>query len=154
MEKIWDFICDASQNLHKKNADVQKFWRPIEKLLAKYDNKIKFSWISKKRTKKDIAKVMALPERVINGLGMKGTIEENHAIIQTVRIPINEKPCLSSLMKIALNIGQYTTKKRAKKWMHIDCYISKKDIKSINEKHKSKIDPILINIEPLIDAAY
>lgn len=50
---------------------------------------------------------MKLPEFYINGFGKKEIIEENHFIIQTVRIPVIEKPSLRKIMQIALNIGQY-----------------------------------------------
>ena len=50
---------------------------------------------------------MKLPEFYINGFGKTEIIEENHFIIQTVRIPVTEKPSLRKIMQIAINIGQY-----------------------------------------------
>ena len=37
----------------------------------------------------------------------KEIIEKNHFIMQTVRIPMNEKPTLKKIIQLALNIGQY-----------------------------------------------
>lgn len=50
---------------------------------------------------------MSLPEFFINGYGNNITIEKNHFLIQTVRIPRNEEPSLKKIGQIALNIGQY-----------------------------------------------
>jgi hypothetical protein len=57
-------------------------------------------------------------------------IEQNHFIIQTVRIPSSEKPSLRKIIQVALNIGQYegTTSKILKK-SNITDYISKSDSK-------------------------
>jgi len=50
---------------------------------------------------------MLLPEYIINGYDQKSIIENNHFIIQQVRIPLNEKPTIRKIIQIALNIGQY-----------------------------------------------
>jgi hypothetical protein len=48
---------------------------------------------------------MLLPEYTINGYEEKIIIENNHFIIQQVRIPLNEKPSIRKIIQIALNIG-------------------------------------------------
>jgi hypothetical protein len=53
---------------------------------------------------------MKLPEYSINGKNEKIIIEKNHFLIQTVRIPLTEKPILRKIMQIALNNGQYQGK--------------------------------------------
>lgn len=50
---------------------------------------------------------MLLPEYTINGYENKLINENNHFIIQQVRIPINEKPTIKKIIQIALNIDQY-----------------------------------------------
>jgi hypothetical protein len=50
---------------------------------------------------------MLLPEYTINGYEEKIIIENNHFIIQQVRIPLTEKPTIRKIIQIALNIGQY-----------------------------------------------
>lgn len=50
---------------------------------------------------------MLLPEYSINGYETKEINENNHFIIQQVRIPLNENPTIKKIIQIALNIGQY-----------------------------------------------
>ena len=79
---------------------------------------------------------MSIPEFFINGYGNTEIIEENHFLIQTVRIPENEEPSLKKVCQIALNIGQYQgyTRKTIKNnsikdyVLNSDCSILLKDI--------------------------
>ena len=89
---------------NNKNYDGLKFWRSIKPILNNSKFKAK-KW--KKMEKKYYNNIMKLPEFYINGFGKKEIIAENHFIIQTVRIPVIEKPSLRKIMQIALNIGQY-----------------------------------------------
>ena len=89
---------------NNKNYDGLRFWRSIKPILSNSKFKAK-KW--KKIEKKYYNIVMKLPEFYINGFGKTEIIEENHFIIQTVRIPVTEKPSLRKIMQIALNIGQY-----------------------------------------------
>lgn len=89
---------------NNKNYDGKRFWRSIKPILSNSKFKAK-KW--KKIEKKYYNIIMKLPEFYINGFGKKEIIEENHFIIQTVRIPVIEKPSLRKIMQIALNIGQY-----------------------------------------------
>ena len=71
-------------------------------LLDEYSAK-KWRKLSKKLTKR----IMLLPEYTINGYEEKIIIEDNHFIIQQVRIPLTEKPTIRKIIQIALNIGQH-----------------------------------------------
>ena len=67
------------------------------------------------------------PEYYINGYGEKHIIEMNHFLIQTIRIPLTEKPSLRKIIQLALNIGQYTGSGGVKKeWMNLNTYLSKR----------------------------
>ena len=129
---IFTLIENKSHNLRKKNpkADGQKFWQPIKNILSEINIEAS-SW---KKIKKN-NKIMLLPEYVINGYGNQEIIEINHFLIQTVRIPLTEKPTIRKIIQIALNIGQYTgSGGKKKKWMNIDNYLSKENIKKIDSK--------------------
>lgn len=78
-------------------------------LLKVHNSTILVKW---KKTRKPSMKsteameIMNLPEFVVNGNGAKQTIEENHFLIQSIRLP-TEGNNIRKLMQIALNIGQY-----------------------------------------------
>ncbi len=129
---IFTLIENKSHDLRKKNpkADGQKFWQPIKNILSEINIEAS-SW---KKIKKN-NKIMLLPEYVINGYGNQEIIEINHFLIQTVRIPLTEKPTIRKIIQIALNIGQFTgSGGKKKKWMNIDNYLSKENIKKIDSK--------------------
>lgn len=110
-----------------KNFDGLKFWRSIKPILtnSKYEaNK----W--KKIPIKYYKNIMMLPEYYKDGYDNTHIIEENHFLIQTVRIPNTEKPLLRKIMQIALNIGQYLghNSKNLLKYKNIKDYISIKDM--------------------------
>ena len=85
---------------------------------------------------------MSLPEFYIDGYGNQNIIEENHFLIQTVRIPQNVKPSLRKICQVALNIGQYQgiTKKKIDN-NNINYFLYKKDISILLQDiiHKNKI---------------
>ena len=130
---IFTLIENKSHDLRKKNpkADGQKFWQPIKNILSEINIEAS-SW---KKIKKN-NKIMLLPEYVINGYGNQEIIEINHFLIQIVRIPLTEKPTIRKIIQIALNIGQYTgSGGKKKKWMNIDNYLSKENIKKIDSNN-------------------
>ena len=94
-----------------------------------------------KSIKKRYNTTMELPESFINGHGNNQIIKTNHFLIQTVRIPKNEKPSLKKISQVALNIGQYqgTTNKTIEN-NNIKDYLLKSDckilLKDILEKNK------------------
>ena len=108
LELLFDNFLEKTYKLRKANPttfDGQGFWQPIKKILEPLDgyNAKKWKKISKIKTRK----IMLLPEYTINGYETKLINENNHFIIQQVRIPLNEKPTIKKIMQIALNIGQY-----------------------------------------------
>ena len=107
LELLFDNVLDKSYKLRNSNPlkfDGQGFWQPIKKLLDPLEyNAKKWKKISKTKTRK----IMLLPEYSINGYETKQINENNHFIIQQVRIPLNEKPTIKKIIQIALNIGQY-----------------------------------------------
>ena len=134
LESLFNLVEKKSDQLRKKKAkaDGQKFWQPIKKILEEYDQINGNQW---KPIKKSYQKIMLLPEFYIDGYGDKNIIEKNHFIIQTIRIPLQEKPSLRKIIQIALNIGQYTgLGGKKEKWMHLTNYLTKKNIDLINSK--------------------
>ena len=108
LEILFNNVLEKSHILRKSNPtkfDGQGFWQPIKKILEPLDsyNAKKWKTISKTKTRK----IMLLPEYTINGYETKLINENNHFIIQQVRIPLNEKPTIKKIIQIALNIGQY-----------------------------------------------
>ena len=108
LEVLFDIVLDKSYKLRKANPttfDGQGFWQPIKQILEPLDKYYAPKW--KKISKAITEKIMLLPEFTINGYGNKVIIENNHFIIQQVRIPIKEKATIKKIVQIALNIGQY-----------------------------------------------
>ena len=135
IEIIFNLVQYKSCELRKKNknADGKKFWQPIKKILEENDNIKSLKW--KNINKKDQERIMLLPEYYIDGYGNQHIIELNHFIIQTVRIPLQEKVSLKKIIQIALNIGQYIgSGGKKEKWMSLDNYLTKKNINIINLK--------------------
>ena len=96
------FIIIKNYFKERKNQDIlfdgQKNWQPFKNLLN--NNNWTFEWIPP-----DIDiynENINLPEYINDQI-----IEQNHFLIQCVRIPTTEEPCLRKLIQIALNIGQY-----------------------------------------------
>ena len=108
LEILFNNVRDQSCKLRKSNPkkfDGQGFWQPIKKMLEPLDKYKAKKWkpIPKSITKK----IMLLPEYTIDGYETKVINENNHFIIQQVRIPLNEEPTIRKIIQIALNIGQY-----------------------------------------------
>jgi hypothetical protein len=134
---IFNKVKKTSFKLNKTNpeADGLKFWQPIKKILEKEDICAE-SWKKPKKTL--VNTVLGLPEYIINGKGEQKIIEQNHFIIQTVRIPIKEKPNLKKIIQIALNIGQCKGKGgKFNKYLvnrtKVTDYITNKDINKISQ---------------------
>ena len=90
LELLFDNFLEKTYKLRKANPttfDGQGFWQPIKKILEPLDgyNAKKWKKISKIKTRK----IMLLPEYTINGYETKLINENNHFIIQQVRIPLN-----------------------------------------------------------------
>lgn len=133
IEKLFNKLRLKSKELNEKNEnfDGLKFWRLLKDEFASSEFKSK-SW--KKIPDKIVKNVMKMPEYYIDGNGKQEIIEVNHFLIQTVRIPTQDKPSLRKIMQIALNVGQFQGKKDKKgltEYMknRTKCsdYISKKD---------------------------
>ena len=78
-----------------------------------------------------------IPEFLIYPNDKKVIIEQNHFIIQTVRIPLKEEPSIRKIIQVALNIGQCQGKGNKfniylKNRTKLSDYISKKDIKRLS----------------------
>ena len=82
---------------------------------------------------------MLLPEYTINGYEEKIIIENNHFIIQQVRIPLNEKPTIRKIIQIALNIGQYRGSGGKMIFDNIGQFIYRKDIVELSKHISNEI---------------
>jgi len=134
LEIIFNHVLDKAYKLRKANPikfDGQGFWQPIKKMLELFDQYSAKKW--KKIPKKLIKKIMLLPEYTINGYEEKSIIEDNHFIIQQVRIPLNEKPTIRKIIQIALNIGQYRGSGGKMIFDNIGQFIYRKDIVELSK---------------------
>lgn len=106
IENLFEKIRVVSKQNRKQNHnfDGKEFWQPIKAILST-SNWTANKW--KTQSKNKYNEIMSIPEFIINGFGNTEIIEQNHFLIQTVRIPQNEKPSLRKVCQIALNIGQY-----------------------------------------------
>lgn len=145
LELIFNKVLRKSYLLRYKNPnnfDGKGFWQPIKKILEKFDKYQATKW--KKISKSKTHKIMLLPEYTINGYDEKNIIENNHFIIQQVRIPLNEKPTIKKVIQIALNIGQYKGTNKGKfiydiKFNNIDQFLYKKDVLDLSKHLKKNI---------------
>ena len=125
---------DKAYKLRKANPtkfDGQGFWQPIKKLFEPFDEYSAKKW--KKIPKKLTKTIMLLPEYTINGFEEKSIIENNHFIIQQVRIPLKEAPTIRKIIQIALNIGQYRGSGGKMIFNNIGHLISRKDIVELSK---------------------
>ena len=155
LEIIFKKVLDKSYNLRKKNIfkfDGKSFWQPIKNILEPLDKYHAKKW--KKISKRKTRKIMLLPEYIIDGYENKIINENNHFIIQQVRIPLNEKATIKKIIQIALNIGQskavnQTNSNIQTNMNNIDKFISKQDIILLS-KHIS--DTIIEGINTYLDS--
>ena len=134
LEIIFNCVLDKAYKLRKANPtkfDGQGFWQPIKKLLEPLDKYSAKTW--KKLSKKLTRSIMLLPEYTINGYEEKIIIENNHFIIQQVRIPLTEKPTIRKIIQIALNIGQYKGSGGKMIFDNIGQFIYRKDIVELSK---------------------
>ena len=136
--QLFEIVEGKSHQLRKTNpkADGKKFWEPIKQELSKFDIEAT-EW---KNIEKEYHKTLLRAEFYIDGYGNKNIIEINHFIIQTIRIPLNEKPTIRKIIQIALNIGQYTGSGFPKEpWMNLENYLTKENIKKIDNQIPTKL---------------
>jgi len=134
LEIIFNCVLDKAYKLRKANPtkfDGQGFWQPIKKMLEPLDEYSAKKW--KKISKKLTRSIMLLPEYTINGYEEKIIIENNHFIIQQVRIPLTEKSTIRKIIQIALNIGQYKGSGGKMIFDNIGQFIYRKDIVELSK---------------------
>jgi hypothetical protein len=140
LEIIFNCVLDKAYKLRKANPtkfDGQGFWQPIKKILEPLDEYSAKKW--KKIPKKLTRSIMLLPEYTINGYEEKIIIENNHFIIQQVRIPLTEKPTIRKIIQIALNIGQYRGSGGKMIFDNIGQFIYQKDIVELSKHIPEKL---------------
>jgi hypothetical protein len=156
LELLFDSVLEKSYKLRNSNPlkfDGLSFWQPIKKILEPLDkyNAKKWKKISKTKTRK----IMLLPEYYIDGYETKQINENNHFIIQQVRIPLIEKPTIKKIIQIALNIGQYKGTNNTNfiyniKFDNITQFIYKSDIielsKYISQETLEKVNEYLSSL--------
>lgn len=140
LQSLFDLVRKKAMMLRRINpsADGLGFWKPIKETLSRYSDisASKFKELDPQLT----LEIMSIPEKIINGYGEEKMIELNHFMIQTVRIPIKEKPTLQKIMQIALNLGQYEGLESNSNHnlnivtLDLDDYLEADDIVKINRK--------------------
>ena len=150
--KIFNYILKKSIELRQipnTNANVLAFWYKMKGLLKAHNSTILLKW---KKTRQpsmistEAMNIMNLPEFVVNGNGGKQTIEENHFLIQSIRLP-TEGNNIRKLMQIALNIGQYVGMGgKLRPWMYLGNYLTKTEIKRLDKKHKIALNKLYKDI--------
>ena len=139
LKKIFNLVLHSARELRRNNlhADGLKFWKPIKNVLSEYDGIKASSW---KHIKKQHHTILNLPEYYIDGLGNQNIIEKNHFLIQTIRLPLTEKPSLRKVIQVALNIGQYTgSGGKKQEWMNLECYLTQDNIAKISRQIPSDV---------------
>jgi len=119
--------------VENKKADGLAFWKPIKKILQQYDTTTYGSW--KKMNQKNYNTIMLLPEKTINGYRKETVNEQNHFLIQTLRLPTeSDEITLRKLLQIALNIGQFIgIRDETYSWMYLEKYVKTDTIKNIDK---------------------
>ena len=153
--KIFNYILKKSIELRgSNNPNGLAFWHKMKGLLKEHNSTILLKWKKTRKPKKnsDIAiTIMNLPEVIINGNGKEQTIEKNHFLIQTLRLP-TEGNNIRKLMQIALNIGQYVGMGgKPMNWMNINNYLTNTEIKRLDKKHKVALNKLYKDIVKVLN---
>lgn len=135
LDFLFHMMIQCSKQLRYENryADGFAYWKPIKKILMKYDKYIFDDW---KVIKKSVfKKIMSLPERYTDGYGNQHIHEDNHFLIQTVRIPSeSDNITLRKIVQVAFHIGQYIgIQDESFSWMYLDKYATMNTISEINK---------------------
>ena len=139
LEVIFNPVKEAATNRRRRYGDEFDgllFWKPIKKILKKYDS---HTGVYKKINRTLTERILNIPEYTVNGKGEKTIIESNHFLIQQVRIPIKYKCTIRKLVQLGLNIGQWNGMPNKQLWKDIEyptkykldklsTYITKKEI--------------------------
>jgi hypothetical protein len=118
-----------------KVIDGLSYWKKLKSILHDFSdiNASKYKLIPKSI----LETIMALPEKTINGYGKISMIEENHFLIQLVRIPSQEDPTFIKIIQLAYNYGQLQGSSNNipheyKKLGNIRTFITIKDIHALD----------------------
>ena len=136
LEILFNFIRSSIRNYTSIHADFDlvAFWNLIKDILPK-NVRAEKKWIELSHD--IINSTMDLPEYYINGWGKKGTILDNQALIEQVRIPLTREANLCNIIQLAIFIGYSMRSKQHKMPIQPNeklCnYIHKSDIITISE---------------------
>lgn len=153
LQGLFDLVRQKAMMLRLNNpkADGLGFWKPIKDALSKHSDiaASKFKELDPHLT----SQIMSIPEKIINGYGEERMIELNHFMIQTVRIPMKEKPTLQKILQLALNLGQYEGLEpkpdRNITSLDLNDYLEKDDILEINKKITEEVMDSIVRISVL-----
>jgi hypothetical protein len=144
LEKAYELkYRNQNKNQKKNKFDGLAFWQPIKKMLEPLDEYSAEKW--KKISKKLTDSIMLLPEYIINGYEEKSLLENNHFIIQQVRIPLKETPTIRKIVQVALNIGQHRGSGGEIIFNSIDDFITKKDIIELSKYIPDELVRIILD---------
>jgi hypothetical protein len=153
IQGLFDLVREKARLLRQINpkADGLAFWKPIKETLSNHSDIVASGF--KKLDPRLTATIMELPEKIINGYGEEKMIELNHFMIQSVRIPIKEKPTLQKILQIALNLGQYEGLQSKPDSniisLNLNDYLEVNDIIQINKKITDEVMRDIVRISVL-----
>ena len=120
-----------------KVIDGLGYWKKLKSILHDFSkiNASKYKLIPKNI----LETIMDLPEKTINGYGTISMIEENHFLIQLVRIPSQEDPTFIKIIQLAYNYGQlqgsrHNIPQEYQKLGNIHTFITIKDIQIVSRQ--------------------
>ena len=105
VEDLFEAMVAKAKSVNAARGDGLAFWQRFKPLLDK--SRLSFEWRSRWSDELS-ARILDMAEYVTTGRGEKKIVKNNHFLIQAVRIPKTEDPCLRKLIQVALNVGQHS----------------------------------------------
>ncbi len=108
MEALFQELIEVVGTKRRNDPKFQglEFWRSIKSVTENFDHETVVEWVPSTLTKTEQDQIMDMTEYTINGRNENKLHENNHYLIQTVRIPLTEKGNLRKVLQVGVNLGQ------------------------------------------------
>ena len=140
LQKMWATAHHYARIVREKEKDKcegRLHWNTVKEFInTKVNFELEHDIQFKKLENEQTQEIMSLPEYKLDESGIK-TIEMNHFMIQTVRIPNEKQFSIQRLIQIAFNIGQFVGMGGINKNLprvEMNKFISDENIVKINAK--------------------